>query len=178
MTEEVLRDLAENGLDAINIDIKGDADMFKKYCGAEVENVWRNAKLAKDLELHVEITTLLIEDLNTNQEIIKSISNRIYVELGEDTPFHITRAFPHYKSYDHGFYKPTSIKFLKKSYDIAKESGLNFVYLGNLDNTDYENTICPKCSNLVIRRSGFGVKKLSLDSKGNCKYCGYPICIL
>ena len=35
MTENVLRDLVDNGLDAINIDIKGNTKMVKKYCGAE-----------------------------------------------------------------------------------------------------------------------------------------------
>jgi len=178
MTKEVLKDLFNAGLDAINIDIKGDAYMVKKHCGTDVEKVWRNAKMAKELEIHVEITTLLIENVNTDQEIIKNISNMIYLELGEDTPLHITRSFPHYKCHDHGINKPTSITFLEKSYEIAKKIGLNFVYLGNLDNKEYENTLCPKCSNLVIRRSGFGVKMISLDQKGNCKHCGYPICIL
>lgn len=178
MTEEVLRDLVENGLKAINIDIKGNAEMVQKYCGTNVENVWRNAKMVKELGVHIEITTLLIENLNTDQKTIKSIAHRIHQELGEDTPFHITRSFPHYKSYDYGINKPTSIKLLEKSYEIAKQVGLNFVYLGNFINTEYENTVCPKCSNLVIRRSGFGVRKLSLDSKGNCKVCGYPICEL
>jgi len=178
MTEKVLIDLAKNGLDAMNIDIKGDANMVQKYCGIDVENVWRNAKKAKDLGVHVEITTLLIENLNTNQETITSIANRIHKNLGEDTPFHITRFFPQYKSYDYGIDKPTSIKLLKKSYEVAKKAGLNFVYLGNVFDSEFENTICPRCSNLVIRRSGFDVMTLSLDSKGNCKYCGYPICRL
>ena len=178
MTENVLKDLARNGLDAINIDIKGNAEMVHKYCGADVEIVWRNAKIAKELGVHVEITTLLIEKLNTDQNTIKRISKRICDELGEDTPFHITRSFPHYKSHEFGINEPTLIKFLEKSYKIAKSEGLNFVYLGNVDTREYENTICPKCSNLVIRRSEFGVKSLLLDSKGNCKYCGYPICKL
>ncbi len=178
MTAEVLRDLAENGLDAINIDIKGDADMVRKYCGTDVEKVWRNAIEAKKLGVHIEITTLLIENLNTNQDTIKNISKRIHEELGEDTPFHITRSFPHYKSHEYGIIEPTSIKFLEKSYEIAKQEGLNFVYLGNLYDKERENTICPKCSNLVIIRSGFEVKIMSLDSKGKCKYCGYSICIL
>jgi len=178
MTKEVLKDLYNAGLDAMNIDIKGDAHTVKQYCGTDIEKVWKNANLAKDLGIHIEITTLLIENINTNQEIIKNISNRIYLELGEDTPFHITRSFPHYKTHDHGINKPTSIRFLEDSYEIAKKIGLNFVYLGNLDNMEFENTLCPKCSNLVIRRSGFSVKMISLDSKGNCKYCGYPISIL
>ena len=77
-------------------------------CGIDVNKVWRNAKMAKDSEIHVEITTLLIENVNTDEEIIENISKRIYLELGEDTPFHITRSFPNYKSRDHGINKSTS----------------------------------------------------------------------
>jgi pyruvate formate lyase activating enzyme len=178
MTENVLKDLAENGLDAINIDIKGDAHAVKNYCGADVEKVWRNTKLAKELGIHVEITTLLIEKVNSEQNIIKNIAKRIVSDLGKSTPFHITRFSPHHKSYEYGINQPTSINLLEDSYNIAKEQGLNFVYLGNLFNNAFEDTICPKCSKLVIKRSGFEAKKLSLDSKGNCKNCGFPICIV
>jgi len=178
MTEGVLKDLAENGLDAINIDIKGDIHTVKKYCGADIEKVWRNAKLAKELGIHVEITTLLIEKVNSEQNIIKNIAKRILSDLGKSTPFHITRFSPHYKSHEYGITQSTSIELLKESYAIAKQQGLNFVYLGNLYNNAFEDTVCPNCSNLVITRAGFEVNKLSLDSKGNCKNCGYPICII
>jgi len=176
MTEEVLRDLAEAGLDAINIDIKGSADMVKKYCGTDVEKVWRNAKLAKELGVHVEITTLIIDTLSADKKIIKGIAERILKELGKNTPFHLTRFFPHYKSLNLGFTVPTPVKYLEIGYNIAKNTGLNFVYLGNLPNSEYEITKCPQCSKIVIKRVIFGIKESHLDSKGNCKYCGFPIC--
>jgi len=178
MTEEVLEDLVESGLDAINIDIKGDAEMVRKYCGANVEKVWLNAKLAKNLGIHVEITTLLIDNLNSDEEVVKEIAGRILNDLGEFTPLHVSRYFPHYKSYEHGIHNPTAIKSLKTAYEIAKNVGLKYVYLGNLPNTEYENTMCPNCSKTVIKRLAFGVNELNLDSKGNCKYCGFLISII
>ena len=176
MTEEVLRDLAEAGLDAINIDIKGGADMVQKYCGADVEKVWRNAKLAKDLGIHVEITTLLIDKLNTNRDIVKGIAEKIMNELGAYTPYHISRFSPHYKSQEHGFTKETSIELLERAYKIAIDVGLKFVYLGNLTDTRYEHTICPNCSKLVIKRVIFGIEEFWIDADGNCQICGFPIC--
>ena len=53
MTKNVLRDLVEAGLDAINIDIKGGGKMVQKYCGTDVEKVWRNAKLSKELVINL-----------------------------------------------------------------------------------------------------------------------------
>ncbi|HEC38725.1 MAG TPA: radical SAM protein, partial [bacterium] len=178
MTEEVLRDLVSAGLDAMNIDIKGDFDMVQKYCGVDVEKVWRNAKLAKDLGVHIEITTLLIPGLNSKDETIKKIAERIYNELGELTPYHISRFFPHYKSQKYGLIEPTPLELLYNAYDIAKDVGLKFIYLGNLPTTKYDNTYCPKCSKLVIKRKILGVKELYLDSNGNCKFCGFPICLV
>jgi len=177
MTESVLRHLIEMGLDAINIDIKGGTEMVEKYCGINIEKVWRNAKLAKDSGVHVEITTLLIPDLNSDKEVIKDISKRIVDDLGIYTPFHISRFFPHYNSHEYGFKEPTPIDFLYKAYKIAKEEGLKYVYLGNLPKSEYDSTNCPQCSNIVIKRKLMGVEKKFFDSKGNCNFCGFPICI-
>lgn len=176
MTEQVLEKLISSGLDAINIDIKGDAHVVKKYCEADVEKIWRNAKIAVDSGVHVEITTLIIEGLNSDVQTMESLSSRIYSELGEFTPFHISRFFPHYKSKEYGYSKPTSIELLMDLYDVAKKSGLKYVYLGNMPNTSHENTICPKCGNLIIVRKVFGIKELKVDAMGKCIYCGFPIC--
>ncbi|TFG24752.1 MAG: AmmeMemoRadiSam system radical SAM enzyme [Promethearchaeota archaeon] len=176
MTKNVLRDLVEAGLDAINIDIKGGGKMVQQYCDIDVEKVWRNAKLAKKLGVHVEITTLLIENLNSDNEVIEQIAKRILEDLGEFTPFHISRFFPHYKSYEYGIHNPTAIKSLKNAYEIAKNVGLKYVYLGNLPTTEYENTICPNCSKTVIKRVNFGIEEFLIDSEGKCKICGFPIC--
>ncbi|MFX0177624.1 MAG: radical SAM protein, partial [Candidatus Hodarchaeota archaeon] len=175
MTELVLRELVKCGLDAINIDIKGDNEMVKRYCGADVEKVWRNAKLFKDLGVHVEITTLLIEDYNTDDKVIKEISERICKDLGKDTPYHLSRFFPHYKSHEYKLFDPTPKELLYKAFEIANES-LDYVYIGNLYQSKYENTYCPNCSKMVIERAGLGIKKQFLDSNGRCKFCGYSIC--
>ncbi|MFX0034159.1 MAG: AmmeMemoRadiSam system radical SAM enzyme [Candidatus Hermodarchaeota archaeon] len=178
MTEDVLRDLVEAGLDAMNIDIKGDSNMVQKYCGTDVEFVWRNAKLAKDLGVHIEITTLLIQGLNSTDNIVRKLTERIVNELGIFTPYHISRFFPHYKSKNYGLLEPTPLDLLYNAYNIAKDVGLKYVYLGNIHNTDYDNTYCPNCSNLVIKRKILGIEDLYLDSEGKCNYCGFPISII
>ena len=177
MTKDVLNDLADAGLDAMNIDIKGDSEMVQKYCGIDVEKVWRNAKLAKELGVHIEITTLLIQELNSKDEIIRKIAERIYSELGELTPFHISRFFPCYKSPNYGLSESTPLELLYNAYNIARDVGLKYVYLGNLPTTDYGNTYCPKCSKLVIKRKILGISELFLDNRGKCKFCGFPIVI-
>jgi pyruvate formate lyase activating enzyme len=175
MTEKVLQDLVNAGLHAINIDIKGNQEMVKKYCGINNEIIWRNAKIAKNNGVHVEITTLLIEGFNTSKQSMKEIPLRICDKLGKDTPFHISRAFPRFKSEERGFNKPTSQKLLKNAYQIAKDQGLSFVFLGNLYDADYTNTICPNCSEIAIKRNSLGNINVNLDKNGNCNNCGYSI---
>ena len=178
MTEEVLRELVKSGLDAMNIDIKGEKEMVRNNCGADVEKVWRNAKIAKELGVHIELTTLLIDDLNSDNNTIRRISERIVDDLGEMTPFHISRFFPQYKSEDHGKSEPTSLDLLYNAYKIAKNSGLKFVYLGNIMEKKYNQTICPNCSEIVIERGIFNIEEIFINTNGNCNFCGFPICIM
>ncbi|KKL69828.1 hypothetical protein LCGC14_2111020, partial [marine sediment metagenome] len=105
------------------------------------------------------------------------IAERIYSELGELTPFHISRFFPHYKSPNYALSEPTPLELLYNAYNIAKDVGLKYVYLGNLPTTDYGNTYCPNCSRLVIKRKTLGIAELFLENHGKCKFCGFPIVI-
>ena len=178
MTEEVLSDLVKGGLDAMNVDVKGDNKMVRKYCGVENETVWRNAIFAKENGVHIEITTLLLEGFNSDVATIKTISERIVNDLGEETPFHISRAFPYYQSLEYNFTHPTFENSLYQARRIAIESGLNYVYLGNLPGNEFQETRCPICSQIVIERNGYCISKLNLDPKGKCKHCGHFISYL
>jgi len=94
--------------------------------------------------------------------------------LGEDTPVHFTRFYPHYKMLD---LPPTPFETLMKAFNIAKEEGLKFVYLGNVHHGDYENTYCPNCGNLLIERFGFNAVIKGLE-KDRCERCGEKINIV
>jgi pyruvate formate lyase activating enzyme len=88
MTSEALGLLMDHGLDAMNVDVKGSAEVVRKYCGADVEMVWRNARVAKKRGIHIEITTLIIPGVNDDEVCLRGISSRIREHLGESTPWH------------------------------------------------------------------------------------------
>ena len=178
MTEVVLHELIDSGLDAINIDIKGDAKMVKKYCDADNEKVWRNISSAKEQRVHVEITTLLLEGFNTDKRIIRTIANKVANEVGAETPFHISRGFPYFKSDLYKFNHPTQMNILYKAREVAINSGLKHVYIGNIKNNSFQNTKCPNCSQIVIERNGYSISKINLDKNGRCSYCGHFISII
>ncbi|MEN3045092.1 MAG: AmmeMemoRadiSam system radical SAM enzyme [Candidatus Hydrothermales bacterium] len=170
MTEEALNRLIDAGLDAINYDLKGNREFVKKFCGADVEKVWRNIKISKNKGLWVEIITLVIEGFNDKEEDIRGIAKRIKEEVGDDIPYHLTRYYPSYKFSS----PPTSVKRLEILRDVALNEGLQYVYIGNVPFHKYENTYCHNCKVLLIKRNIFDVEENKVI-KGKCFKCGVKI---
>lgn len=173
MTLEALRMLRDAGLDAINIDIKGDAEAVRKYCGADVEAVWRNVREAKKLGMHVEVVNLVIPGVNDREEQLRELTKRHLREASKETPLHFTAYYPAYK-FDA---PPTPVSTLERARDIAVSKGLEFVYLGNVPGHRYENTYCPGCGKLLIERYGLELAKVNIRDN-RCPDCGYRISIV
>jgi len=172
MTLEVLRALFESGMDGLKIDIKGDPEVYEKYCGGiDADKVWRNAREAKRMGFHVELVNLVITDVNDDEECLRSVIERAIKEVGPDTPIHFTRYYPAYK-----FDKPaTNIKTLEDAYKMAKNLGVLYPYIGNVPGHRYENTYCPNCNEVLIKRYGFSVIRYNITEDKRCPKCGYQI---
>jgi pyruvate formate lyase activating enzyme len=69
---------------------------------------------------------------------------------------------------------PTPVETLEKAYNIAKEVGLKYVYIGNVPGHPYESTYCPKCKKVLIKRVGYTVLENNIKN-GRCKFCGEKI---
>lgn len=172
MTFEALKILKDSGLNGLKIDIKGDDEVYKKYCGGlDVEYVWRNAREAKQMGIHVEMVNLLISGVNDDEECIRWIIERHLKEVGPDTPIHFTRYYPAYKFHN----PPTKIEKLEFAYNLAKKLGVNYPYIGNVPGHSYENTYCPECGELLIKRYGYTVVDYRVTSDSRCPRCGRHI---
>ena len=167
MTPDALRLLVEAGLDAMNVDVKGAAQAVRHYCkGVDVEQVWRNCRLARDLGVHLELTTLVIPGVNDRDEDLAAIAARVVAQLGADVPWHVSGYYPAYRFSA----PPTPLSALERAWRIGKDAGLEFVYLGNVLGHPRENTYCPACGASVIERWGLGVTAYRLDA-GRCPDC-------
>lgn len=160
-------------LDALNVDVKAFSDDFyRKTCKGRLQPVLRTAELAIKLGKHVEITNLVIPTLNDDPDEIRSLANWVFEKLGPETPLHFSRFHPDNKL---KHLTVTPEKMLVSAYEIAKEEGLHYVYLGNIYHPRYGNTYCPKCNHLVIRRGSFFVAKDINLAKGRCVKCNEKV---
>ena len=116
-------------LDAANIDFKGSDSVYKSHCIGSKQPILNNIKRMKEAGVHIEITTLLITDVNDSPEDVKNIALDLINVLGTDFIWHITRFFPHYKMKDVSITKKQA---LYDARNIGKELGIKTIYLGNI----------------------------------------------
>lgn len=174
MTLDALRALSDHRMSAIKFDVKGDEKAVRKYCGADVEVVWRNALEARRIGMHVEMVNLVIPGVNDRDDVFREIAVRTR-ELAAETPLHFTRFSPAHKSVEFGLTSPTSTRTLERARMIAIDEGLKYVYIGNVAGHPYENTYCPNCGELLIKRFVFSVLEYNLTRDKACPSCGEGI---
>ncbi|MGC8663219.1 MAG: AmmeMemoRadiSam system radical SAM enzyme [Thermoplasmata archaeon] len=175
INDEPLKELSKY-IDAMNIDVKGFTDEFyRKIVSGRLEPVLETVSRAKDLGIHVEITYLIIPTLNDDENEIRKFSKWAFDLFGENAIVHFSRFHPDYKLMN---LEETPIKKMLSAYEIAKEEGINYVYLGNVWDEKYETTYCPNCGTPLIRRSGYRVKIENLKEDGTCRVCGKKIPII
>jgi pyruvate formate lyase activating enzyme len=176
MTPDTVKTIAPY-LDAATVDFKGGADpqFYKEFSAVpSVEPIFEALKEMKNQGVHIEITNLVVPKVGDSQERIRQLASWIKDNLGKDTPFHLLRFHPDYSLAE---IPSTSINALEEAYKISSEVGLNYVYIGNVPGHRYENTYCPNCKELIIKRFGFEIEKWHITSDMHCQRCGQKIAI-
>ena len=171
INEKPLRELAKY-IKAANIDLKSFSEKFyASYCLGDLESVLNTLKILREEGVWIEITTLLIPGANDSEEEILKLCRWIRDNLGEYTPVHFSRFFPMYKLTN---LSPTPISSLTRARDIAQKIGLKFIYIGNIPKHIGEDTHCPFCNELLIKRVGYTIIENKMKN-GKCPVCGNKI---
>ena len=159
-------------LDCITVDFKGSGEekFVRQYIGIpNSDPVFESIKQIRErTNIHIEITDLVVPHVGDSMEAARNLCKFIYDELGPETPIHFLRFHPDYKMME---FENTPVDTLEKHHAIAKEEGLRFVYLGNVPGHPLENTYCPECSNVVVKRYGFAISSWNLDDNNCCNQC-------
>ncbi|MDD5044485.1 MAG: AmmeMemoRadiSam system radical SAM enzyme [Candidatus Omnitrophica bacterium] len=158
--------------DVVKIDLKGFNEKFyKEVVGGNLRFVLNTLVELKKTGVFTEVVNLIVPGLNDNMDEIQKMCAWIYVHLGPDTPLFFSRFTPQYKLTN---LPETPIETLEKARSLAMAAGLHYVYIGNVPGHPAENTYCPRCKRVVVRRYGYRVLEVNLKD-GCCIFCGYPI---
>ncbi len=171
VNEKPLGDLCEV-MDAACIDLKGfSEDYYRSMTEGSLAPVLNTLKVLKSKQIHTEIVTLIVSGKNDDPKQIGAMCQWIYKELGPDVPIHFSRFYPRYKLKG---IAPTPVATLDMARDLAMDTGLNYVYIGNIPEHPGGHTYCPQCGKVLIRRVGYRVKMTGLMA-GKCDDCGCSI---
>jgi len=159
-----------NWMDAANVDLKGFTEEFyKKYTDSSLQPVLETLLyLKKETKVWLEITTLLIPNLNDSDKELRDMTSWIAKNLGPDVPLHFTAFHPAYKMPE---VPATTISTLRKAREIALENGIRYCYTGNVDDPGGEATYCSGCGKVLIGRNYYKLTEWNLK-EGKCAFCG------
>jgi len=134
-------DFVKPWLDGINVDLKAfTEDYYRNLCKAKLEPVLETIRMiARYTDIWMELTTLLVPGKNGSDDELRSIAEFIAKDVSIDTPWHVSRFYPQYKMDDAA---PTDSAVLERAYDIGRQAGLRYVYVGNLPGARAESTYC------------------------------------
>ena len=171
-------------IDAANVDLKAfTASFYQKLAGGDLEQVKSTLKyVVKKTNVWLEITNLLIPGFNDSESETRAMCDWIVNELDANIPLHFSAFFPAWRLTD---VPRTPPEKLVAAAQIARESGLRYVYLGNVQNDEGQTTRCPECGTVLIQRSGYQTQTSPLltadvapghsNSSGKCGRCGANI---
>jgi pyruvate formate lyase activating enzyme len=159
-------------LDAANVDLKAGSDAFyRRVCGARWEPVRDAVIEMRRRGIWLELTTLIIPGLNDDMDELRSLAEWIETAVGPETPWHLTRFQPAYKL---SALAETPNSTLVRAAEIARDSGLRHVYVGNAPEVEVSTTVCARCGERLIARSDFAVTEWHLI-EGRCPRCKHSV---
>jgi AmmeMemoRadiSam system radical SAM enzyme/AmmeMemoRadiSam system protein B/AmmeMemoRadiSam system protein A len=156
-----------HSMDAANVDLKAfTEDFYQKITYSHLEPVLDTLKWLKhESDVWFEITNLIIPDANDSADELRQMCDWILNSVGADVPVHFTAFHPDFRMMDRG---RTPHETLLAARQVAREQGLRFAYVGNVNDVQNQSTWCPQCGELLIERDWHQLGRYGM--KGSC--CG------
>ena len=165
--EAPLKQLVEV-IDAAHVDLKSFSDdIYKNLNAGKLKPILNTIKTLDKKGIWFEIINLIVPGYSDNINMIKNMCKWIVDNIGSGYPLHFSRFFPANKLTK---VPPTPLNALSNAYYIAKDSGIKYVYIGNVPGTFASNTVCPNCKKLLIERKGYSILNNNIE-KNRCKFC-------
>jgi len=159
-------------VDAFKVDLKGFDDRRYRSLGGVLQGVLETIRALHAEGIWLEVVTLVVPGFNDSDGELRGIAGFL-ASVSPDIPWHVTAFHPDYKMTAP---PPTAVATLLRAAEIGRQSGLHYVYAGNLPGLvgDFENTRCPSCSDILVERRGYQVAANRVRD-GRCHSCGSPV---
>ncbi len=160
-------------LDLYKVDLKSFDDRHYHELGGRIAPILDSIRRIHASGLWLEIVTLLIPGFNDSADELGRLTEFL-AAISPDIPWHVTAFHTDYKMTSQ---RNTSVDDLLRAAEIGRESGLRYIYAGNLPGKvgPWEDTRCPQCSETLIRRYGYHIEDYRLTPEGRCPTCAHQI---
>ena len=161
-------------MDAANVDLKAFTEEFyQKITYSHLQPVLDTlVYLKRETSVWFEITNLIIPDANDNPGELRKMCDWILDSIGDEVPLHFTAFHPDFRMQDRDRTNPETLRL---AYDIAKQTGLKYVYVGNTHDVERQSTYCHGCGRLIVQRDWYQLGVYEIDGAGCCNHCQTPI---
>jgi pyruvate formate lyase activating enzyme len=158
-------------MDAANVDLKAFTDSFyHEVCASSLEPVLDTLRYIRHhTTTWLEITTLLIPGLNDSDAELDRMTRWVVEYLGPDVPHHFSAFHPDFRMRDRPHTPPAT---LRRAWEIARNNGELYAYVGNVHDPEADSTRCPGCGTLLVGRDWYRLTHCSLSADGRCPECG------
>ena len=169
-TPQVL-DYIRPWLDLYKVDLKSFDDRHYHELGGRIAPILDSIRRIHASGLWLEIVTLLIPGFNDSADELRQLTEFL-VGISPDIPWHVTAFHTDYKMQGEG-QRNTNVEDLLRAVEIGRDSGLRYIYAGNLPGMvgEWEDTRCPQCHETLISRYGYHIEAYRLTAEGRCPHC-------
>ena len=173
-TPQVLEYLRPH-LDLYKVDLKSFDDRHYHELGGRIGPILDSIRSIYAMGLWLEIVTLLIPGFNDSPDELRRLTEFL-AGISPDIPWHVTAFHGDYKM-QNDVARDTTVEDLLQAVEIGRNSGLRYIYAGNLPGMvdRWEDTHCPHCDALLIKRYGYLIKDYRLTPDGRCPECSTAI---
>jgi pyruvate formate lyase activating enzyme len=160
-------------IDLYKVDLKSFDDRHYHQLGGRLEPILDTIRRLHAMDVWVEIVTLLIPGFNDSQDELMRLTEFV-ASVSPDIPWHVTAFHGDYKMSDT---PNTTADMLKQAAEIGRQSGLRFVYAGNLPGQvgALEDTRCASCHDTLVARNGYRIRDYRITAHGCCPSCGTAV---
>ena len=156
-------------VDLYKVDLKSFDDRHYHELGGRIGPILDTIRRLHEMGFWLEIVTLLIPGFNDSDDELRGLTDFL-VSVSPDIPWHVTAFHKDYKMDDPDNTRPQD---LLRAAEIGKKAGLRYVYAGNLPGEvgSLEDTYCPGCGEMLIRRYGYFMEEYRVTADGRCPSC-------